>query len=57
MPDAEPTLAIAVLLLLQVPPETVLDKVPLPPRQIVELPVMAAGVLITETAATVTQPG
>jgi hypothetical protein len=43
MPDAEPTVATEVLLLLHVPPVVASPKVDVPPTQMFKLPVIEAG--------------
>jgi hypothetical protein len=50
------TVPMAGLLLLQVPPAGVVDKVVVAPRQAMFTPVMAAGVGVTVTTATELQP-
>lgn len=56
IPDEEPTVAMAVLLLLHVTPETVLLRVVVWPTQTVGLPVMAAGAALTVTSTVAEQP-
>jgi hypothetical protein len=48
--------ATAGVLLLQVPPGSELDKVVVEPRQAINIPVIAPGVGVTVTTATVLQP-
>ena len=50
-PDAAPTVAVAVLLLVQVPPDGLLDTVVVLPMHKVESPVIADGALLTVTIA------
>jgi hypothetical protein len=56
IPLAEPTVASAVLLLLQVPPAVTSLKVELRPEQIEVVPVITAGIGLTVTAAVARQP-
>lgn len=58
MPDAVPTVATVVLLLVQVPPPVVLDSVAVVPEHIDNAPdgVMATGVVYTVTVITALQP-
>ena len=55
-PEVPGTLAVAELLLLHVPPDVVSVSVMLKPSQILELPVMAVGVLLTVSIAAIPQP-
>ena len=50
------TVASPVLLLVQLPPVGVADKLVVPPAQITADPVIAAGVLLTVTPVVVVQP-
>jgi hypothetical protein len=56
MPLAEPTVATALLLLLHVPPASVLERVAVGPSQTVLAPVIAAGVPVTVTVCIAGQP-
>lgn len=55
-PDAEPTGAIAVLLLLHAPPVVASVSVIVAPTHTLLLPVIAAGEVLTVTVAVVAQP-
>jgi hypothetical protein len=56
MPEDRPTVAIPVLLLLQVPPVTALLKVVVEPAHTVVVPVIAEGVVLTDRIAVEAQP-
>jgi hypothetical protein len=55
-PLAEPTVAVAVLLLLQVPPVAALLSVVAPPTQSDAVPVLVPGAALTVTVTTLRQP-
>ncbi len=56
MPDDDPIVATAVLLLLHVPPPVVQVSVPVPDAQMLRAPEMVAGMLFTVTTCIVKQP-
>jgi hypothetical protein len=55
-PLVEPTVAIAALLLLHAPPDTVFDKAEVEPAHADNVPDIDDGVLVILTAAVLTQP-
>ena len=56
IPEAEPIVALAVLLLLQVPPASVLLSVAVAPAHMVLLPLIAAAAGLTVMSVVVMQP-
>lgn len=56
MPVLDPTVATAVLLLLQLPPDTEFDKFVVEPRHAINIPVIGAGVVVTVTTTVAIQP-
>ena len=56
IPDTIPTVACTVLLLLQLPPPVVSDKVVVEPTHTTGVPLIAAGTGLTVTVAVVKQP-
>lgn len=56
IPVLDPTVATAVLLLLQLPPGTASDNNVVEPKQATNMPVIVPGVAVTVTTTVATQP-